>query len=111
MRVFGTKYQPPFAIVIGKDDDDLQFGSVERILVDRGIVWFEFTCLLTHEYLHHYHAYSVKFPRVSLRSMYLIKQMDILDFHPYGLYCSPTVCGDSTLQYVVLRNSVYTSQD
>ena len=89
VRVLGTKYQPPFAIVIGKDDDDLQFESVERILDDKGIIWFEFTFLLTHEYLHHYHAYSVKVPPVSLGSVYLIRQTDILDFHPYGLYCSP----------------------
>ena len=54
VRVGGTKYQPPFAIVIGKDDKDLQFGSVERILVDRGVVWFEFTRLVTHQYLPHY---------------------------------------------------------
>lgn len=105
VRVGGTKYQPPFAIVIGKDDEDLQFGSVERILVDRGVVWFEFTRLVTHQYLPHYHA---KLPHVSSTSMYLIKQADILDFHSYGL---PAICDDTTLQYVVLKNSVYTSED
>lgn len=111
MRVFGTKYQTPFAIVIGKDDDILQFGSVENIFVDRGVVLFEFIPLITHEYLHHYHAYAVKLPNVSSRAKYLIMQSEILDYHSYGLYCSPTVSEDTNVQYVVLRSSVYTSDD
>ena len=52
VQVNGTKYKTPFALVVGKKDD-LVFGKVENVCVD-----------------------------VSLRHRYLIKQQDLIDYHP-----------------------------
>ena len=109
--MFGTKYQVPFAIVVGKDDDHLQFGSVTRILVDRGVVLFEFVLLKTHQFFSHYHAYGVKLPSMSSRINNLIKQSELIDYHPFGLYHSYTVSECTNLQYIVLRGSVYRVDD
>ena len=106
--VHGTKYQVPFAIVIGLDEDDIvQFGSVENIYVHKGVIFFEFIPLITHQYLDHFHAYAVVLPKVSERTLYLIKQSEIIDHHPYGLYTAHIVSELSNVQYIVLRSTVF----
>ena len=59
VKVHGTKYQIPFAIIVDKsdnDDDNLVFGEVTDILVaDKCSIIFELS-VLTAEYVHHYHA-------------------------------------------------------
>ena len=104
VRVNGTKYQMPFAVVIGKDEE-LTFGNVTSIYVDGKSVLFEFFPMITHQFYHHYHAFALAAPAVRCR--YLIKHTDLPDFHPYGLYHSTSVSNDSTLQYVVLKSNVY----
>ena len=67
-----TKYQVPFAIMLGHEDELLKFGSVTKILVDGMIVYFEFIPMITEQYCHHFHAYVLAMPQK--RNSYLIKQ-------------------------------------
>ena len=65
MKVCGTKYQLPFALVIDNtEDDDFIFGEVTQIyVIDSSLVMFEFIVLQA-EFLPHYHAYAVLLPPV-----------------------------------------------
>ena len=107
VQVNGTKYQMPFAVVVGKKEDDLVFGKVENIYVDAKTVIFEFIEMLTHCFSSHYHVFVVSVPPVPVRLKYLIKQQNLIDYHPYGLYTSSHISSNPTLEYVVLRSQVY----
>ena len=104
MRVSGTRYQIPIALVIGKDED-LLFGRVASIYVDGQDVLFEFLPMVTHEFCYHHHAFALGLSAHSTK--YLIRHCDLLDYHPYGLYHSSTVSSEVGIQFVVLRSSVY----
>ena len=58
VRVNGTKYQVPCAIVIG-NNDELEFGRVVSIYVDDSIVFFEFIPLATHSFCHNFHVFAL----------------------------------------------------
>ena len=103
----GTKYQMPFALVVGKDDEDLVFGKVVNIYVDVKTVLFEFFPMLTCNFSHHHHAFILSLPPLSVRCKYLIKQQSLLDYHPYGLYTSLNISTNSHLEYIILRSNVY----
>lgn len=105
MKVMGTKYQVPFALVIGQEEELLKFGSVINIFVDSMIVYFEFIPMITEQYHHHFHAYALALPQD--KNSYLIKQCHCFDFHPYGLYHSTSISSNSSLQYVVIRSNIY----
>jgi hypothetical protein len=109
VKVNGTKYQTPCALVVGKDEaDELEFGKVENIYVYENSALFEFIPLLTRQFHHHHHAFVLAMPPISARSQYLIKQKELLDYHPYGLYTCAHIVSDSLLQYyVILRSNVY----
>ena len=108
MRVNGTKYQLPFALVIGRDsEEELKFGKVVTIYVDGQSTIFEFLPMLTYQAYHHYHAYALKSQPLSSRCMYLIKHSDLVEYHPYGLYHSTSVSTDTTLEYVGHKSNVY----
>ena len=84
----GIKYQTQCALVVGKDEaDELKFGKVINILYEN-TAFFEFILLLTDQFCHHHHAFVLATPPMSVRSKYLIKQENLLDFHPYRLYTS-----------------------
>ena len=109
VTVKGTKYQMPCALVIGKGEleEDLQFAKVVSIYIDGGSVIFEVIPFVIHPFCHHHHVFPVSSPPLSSSCRYLIRQSDLLDYHPYGLYHSSTVSTDRTLEYVVLRSNVY----
>jgi hypothetical protein len=105
--VKGTKYQAPCALVIGKEEEELQFANVVSIFIDEDAVLFEFIPFKGHPFCHHHHAFPLSLPPSSSSCRYLINQSDLLDYHPYGLYHSSTIFTDQTLEFVVLRNNVY----
>ena len=92
---------------MGKKDEDLVFGKVEDIFVDAKTVIFEFVEMLTHFFSNHHHVYVVSLPPVSVRRKYLVKQKDLVDYHPYGMYTSVHVSSNTMLEYIVLRSHVY----
>lgn len=101
VKVNGTKYQIPCALVVGKSqdgEDDLMFGEVLRILVNLKTVIFEFKRLAS-KFCHNLHCFSVSSPSIARK--YYIKQCDLLDFHCYGLYH----CHAS--RFIVLRSNPY----
>ena len=102
--------QMPCALVIGKGEleEDLQFAKVVSIYIDGDSVIFEVIPFVIHPFCHHHHVFPVSSPPLSSSCRYLIRQSDLLDYHPYGLYHSSTVSTDRTLEYVVLRSNVYT---
>ena len=108
MKVNGTKYQIPCALVVGKDEaDELKFGKVINIYVYENMAFFEFILLLTDQFCHHHHIFVLATPPMSVRSKYLIKQENLLDFHPHGLYTSSHIFANSSLEYVILRSNIY----
>lgn len=108
VKVYGTKYQLPFTLVIDKtEDDDLVFGEVIQIYVlDNSCVVFEFV-LLQAEFLSHYHAYAVLLPPVIQRKNYIIKHKDLPCFHPIGLYHRNMISDNSLLRYAVTRSNIF----
>ena len=58
VKVYGTKYQTPCALVVGKTDDDPLFESVHKILVSGQEVFFEFE-KMDAVFCPHYHAYAL----------------------------------------------------
>lgn len=105
MKVMGTKYQVPFAIVVGREEELLKFGSVENIFVHNMLVYFEFIPMITEQYHHHFHTYALAMSPAN--KAYLIKHNHLIDFHPYGLYHSTSISSNSNLQYVVMRSNIY----
>ena len=105
VKVKGTKYQPPFALIIDEEDGDLKFGEVLRIEVKDVNVVFEFIPLHTLYFCKHFNAYALARP--STNKHYFIEQGNLLDFHPYGIYTSQTVLANPSLLYVVLRYDVF----
>ena len=59
----GTKYQVPFALILGHEEEVLKFGSVTNIYVDGTMVYFEFIPLMTEQYYNHFHAYAIALPQ------------------------------------------------
>lgn len=108
MKVCGTKYQPPFALVIDKtEDDDFIFGEVMQIyVIDNSLVMFEFT-ILQAEFLPHYHAYAALLPPVLQRKNFVIKHQDLPCFQPIGLYHRNMISDNSLLRYVVTRSNIF----
>lgn len=104
MILNGMKYQAPFAVIIGHEEE-LCFGSVLNIYVHGKSLYFEFIPMITEAFHYHFHAYALAMP--SNRSTYLIKPSCLLDFHPYGLYRSTVVCSNHGLQYVVTRSNIH----
>ena len=105
----GTKYQTPCVLVVGHLDDDEEplFGHVLGVLVYCQEVLFEFE-LMEAQYCKHYHAYALSLPPASSRQKYLIKQIDLPSFHPYGMYHCHNISSNTLLQYTVLRSNIYT---
>ena len=85
----GTKYQIPFAINIGSEEDELKFANVINIFVDRSTVYFEFIPFQTYGFSTHFNAYILEVS--ANRNHYLIKQDQLHDFNPYGIYHSTNV--------------------
>lgn len=108
VKVHGTKYQTPCALVVGQsdEDEDLLFGHVLGVLVHCKEVFFEFE-LMEVQYCKHYHAYALSLPSTSTSQKYLIKHTDLPSYHPYGLYHCPNISSNPLLQYTVLRSNVY----
>ena len=108
MKVCGTKYQLPFALVIDKtEDDDLILGEVTQIyVIDNSFVMFEFIVLQS-EFLVHYHAHAVLLPPVLQRKSYVIKHEDLSYFYPIGLYHRNMISDNSLLRYVVTRSNIF----
>ena len=102
VRVNGTKYQVPCAIVIGKNDE-LEFGRVVSIYVDDSIVFFEFIPLATRSFCHHFHVFALV---SESECKYLIKHKDLFDFNPFGLYTSSHI-SETFEEYVVLKSNIY----
>lgn len=103
VKICGTKYQTPCALIVGRseDDDEVQFGQVQRILVHLKQVFFEFE-LMKAEYVSHVHAYAVK----PSRQCFIIEYSHLLDYHPYGMYHCRNLSSDSSVQFTVLRCSI-----
>ena len=88
MKVHGTKYQTPCALVVGRShDDELQFGHVINVLVYSKQVFFEFE-LMHVQFCEHYHAYALSLPPLSLREKFLIEHRTLPTYHPYRLSLS-----------------------
>ena len=102
----GTKYQTPFALIIDEEDNELKFGEVVGIEVEENNVFFEFIPLHTLYFCKHFNVYALARPSTS-EQRYLIRQDNLLDFHPYGIYTSQNVLTNPTLLYVVLRYDVF----
>ena len=107
VKVNGTRYQTPFAVVIGQSDkeEELLFGHVLNVLVYSKEVLFEFE-LLDVQYCKHYHAYALSIPPNSSSQKYLIKHKDLLHYHPYGLYHCHNITNNPLIQYTVLRCNI-----
>ena len=106
VKVSGTKYQTPMALIIDKRNEELVFGKVINIYADAKTVFFEFIHMSTKHFSHHYHAFVLSLPPLSVRRKYLIKHHDLLDYHPYGLYTSPHLSSDLTLEYVITKSNL-----
>ena len=63
--------------------------------------------MVTRQFSHHYHAFELLSLPMSSRQRYLIKQTNLLDFHPYGSYHLNSVSNDPGLVYVIVRSNVY----
>ena len=102
VKVNGTKYQPPCAIVVGKtEEEEPLFGSINKVLVFSQEVYFEFE-LMEANFCQHYHAYTLS----SSHQHFLVKQNNLINYHPYGLYHCPNISRTS-LQFLVLRTNIY----
>ena len=53
----GTKYQIPFAVNIGSEDDELKFANITDLFVDDNTVFFEFILFNTRGFSIHFNAY------------------------------------------------------
>ena len=104
MELYGTKYQTPMALVIGKANEFLRFGEVNNIYVhgDQSIL-FEISPMTTNCFYGHFHAYVLS-PGDSTK--YFIKHSELLDYHPYGLYTSLSILPDASLLYVIPRTNI-----
>ena len=108
VKVKGTKYQTPFALIIDEEDGEIKFGEVFGIEVEDANVFFEFVPLHTLYFCKHFNAYALARPPMDTnRQNYFINHKDILDFHPHGIYTSQNVLANPTLLYVVLRYDVF----
>lgn len=58
MKVYGTKYQLPCALVDGKTEDDPLFARVNEIIVSGQEVLFGFEKMAA-VFSQHYHAYAI----------------------------------------------------
>ena len=106
VKVHGTKYQTPCALVVGRSqDDELQFGHVTNIFVHCQQVYFEFE-LMHAEFCKHIHAYALSLPPTSLRQQYLVEHRYLPTYHPYGLYHCQHLNSDLLVQFTVLRNDI-----
>lgn len=103
VNVSGTDYRTPFALVVGRDDNEnLKFGDIRSIYVNGLTVLFEFLPMVTLEFHVHTHSYIISSPPVTERCTFLIKHNDLHDYHPFGMYSlSPT-------QHIIVRSNVYT---
>lgn len=108
VKINGTKYQTPCALVVGQSDEDeeLLFGHVLSVLVHCKEVLFEFELMIV-QYIKHCHAYALSLPPTSSSHKYLIKYKDLLSYHPYGLYHCHNISSNPSLQYTVLRSNIY----
>ena len=108
MKINGTKYHTPFALVIGQSDEDkeLLFGHVLGVLVYFKEVIFEFE-LMEAQYCRHYHAYALSLRPTPSSLKYLIKHADLSSFHLYGLYHCPSITSNPFVQYTILRSNIY----
>ena len=67
VKVNGTRYQTPCALVVGKDEtDELEFGKVDNIYIYENSAVFEFIPMLTHQFYHHHHAFVLATPPISV---------------------------------------------
>ena len=101
----GTKYQIPFAINVRNDEDELKFAD---IFVDDSTVFLNLSHFDTRGFSTHFNTYILEVP--ANRSQYLIKQDQLIDFNPYGIYRSSSVdgvLGVTAMQYVILKYNVY----
>ena len=108
VKVNGTKYQIPFAINIGNEEDELKFVDVTNIFVDGSIVYFEFIPFHTYGFSTHFNAYILEVP--ATRNHCIIKQDQLHDFNPYGIYHSSnvdSVLGFTSVKYVILKYNIY----
>lgn len=92
MKVNGIKYSTPIALAIEKSliDEEMKFGHVSSIYVDGRSVIFEFIPMITEKFNTHSHSYVLSLPRLSTSCSFFIKQTDLIDYHPYGLYAVST---------------------
>ena len=106
VKVNGTKYQAPSALLIENNEDPI-FGKITDVFVSGNTIYFEFITLVVKFFYHHYHAFVLIEPRCSTK--YFIRYCDLIDYHPYGLYSLNTVNTDCAMQYwyIVPRNHVY----
>ncbi len=104
MKVNGTKYQTPCALVIGVEDGEQIFGDIINVLVFSRSLFFEFQ-LLESSFYHHYHAHLLSTPQPRATS-YIIKHKDLAHYHPYGMYHCISI-DNIVSQYVVLRSKIY----
>jgi len=107
VKVNGTHYQTPCALVVGKsDDEDLLFGNVNCILVHKKQVYFEFELMET-QFCNHYHAYALSLPPQSARQQFVIKHKDLLSHHAHGMYHCNNISSNPSVQFCVVRSNIY----
>lgn len=91
VKVSGTKYQLPCALVVGQsDDEELIFGTVLGILVHCREVFFEFE-LMEGQYCKHYHAYALSFPHTSSQKAHRFTKFSPLRALPLSPYFIITI--------------------
>ena len=101
VKVYGTKYQTPCALVVGKTDDDPLFERVHKI------VFLAKRCSLNlRKWMQSFVHTTMPMPSPS-HHHFLVKQKDLITYHPYGLYRCPHISTVSSLQYSVLRSNAY----
>lgn len=105
VKVNGTKYQTPCALIVNLVDEDPLIGNIHNILVSGHDVFFEFELMDT-VFLQHYHAYAVSFSSSS-QQHFLVRQKDLITYHPYGLYHCPNISVTLPSQFCVLRSKSY----
>ena len=98
MKVFGTMYKKPCALVVGTTHSVLpQFGSLEDIVVDKEEAVFTVKLYETLYFSEHYHSYGVKLSSAVI----CVMQLDLKSHFPLHVRCIKGLTSGSQREIVM----------
>ena len=96
----GQRYMAGSVVILGLNDDGLEFGLISEVVKVEGTIYLICECLFNSGFDHHFHAYEVM-----KSDIHMIRNVETLyDYHPLGLYSVNNMLL-VPLKYVIARSS------